>query len=539
MRSLVTHPKHLEPDRRMPSISSKKSKKDKKRRLSSSKENIVKEERTKKVKFESSNSAPAKCLSFPSKYTTELKVNVEDPDSAKNPVVVSFPAGLPSSMTISSNDQEHDDSSPPVFTWTKARQSAKKGRILHGSDHACTYSAMNAGRGSDGRLTKFYVAIYHKPTNTIKFIPSSEQGTVFSINQKVTSYHDSKSMDFRNLSVSERRRMVFESFGSSKKKKVLRSQDANVVEMKSVVGAGDGMMKALGSQIESGTVSESNKQVMEELKKGSDEKVRTCNKYMTVEQQKFIVHIEFTNNFNNGSTCYYVIQPITAVDKAFAEARRAFLPPFDANATRPYRVYDSQDVAGEEAWGQISRIVDACIHKENWKESLQKWPWPDSSAKLLDLVKDPQKKGAKYQIKTICLVNYLVKFHNRASKKFMDGTSEDMVKYLGLPKSVSDRFLELFCVASHDRGRAGYSTTKNLKDRRVVYTLVMYLLAHGKEMKVGSIEKLCLDMSMETKEAINLYREAGCKCVKGKTGMVSVSLAVPLVFPNPKRGKKT
>ena len=236
---------------------------------------------------------------------------------------------------------------------------------------------------------------------------------------------------------------------------------------------------------------------------------------------------------------YYVIQPITAVDKAFAEARRAFLPPFDANATRPYRVYDSQDVAGEEAWGQISRIVDACIHKDNWKESLQKWPWPDSSAKLLDLVKDPQKKGAKYQIKTICLVNHLVKFHNRASKKFMDGTSEDMVKYLGLPKSVSDRFLELFCVASHDRGRAGYSTTKNLKDRRVVYTLVMYLLAHGKEMKVGSIEKLCLDMSMETKEAINLYREAGCKCVKGKTGTVSVSLAVPLVFPNPKRGKKT
>jgi len=464
---------------------------------------LSKKSAPKKVKFESSNSAPAKCLSFPSKYTTELKVNVEDPDSAKNPVVVSFPAGLPSSMTISSNDQEHDDSSPPVFTWTKARQSAKKGRILHGSDHACTYSAMNAGRGSDGRLTKFYVAIYHKPTNTIKFIPSSEQGTVFSINQKVTSYHDSKSMDFRNLSVSERRRMVFESFGSSKKKKVLRSQDANVVEMKSVVGAGDGMMKALGSQIESGTVSESNKQVMEELKKGSDEK------------------------------------PITAVDKAFAEARRAFLPPFDANATRPYRVYDSQDVAGEEAWGQISRIVDACIHKENWKESLQKWPWPDSSAKLLDLVKDPQKKGAKYQIKTICLVNYLVKFHNRASKKFMDGTSEDMVKYLGLPKSVSDRFLELFCVASHDRGRAGYSTTKNLKDRRVVYTLVMYLLAHGKEMKVGSIEKLCLDMSMETKEAINLYREAGCKCVKGKTGMVSVSLAVPLVFPNPKRGKKT
>jgi hypothetical protein len=132
---------------------------------------------------------------------------------------------------------------------------------------------MNDGRGHDGRLTKQFIAIYHKPTHTLKFIPSSEKGTVFSMNQNVTSYHDSKSFDFRNLSMNERRRMVFESFGSQKKKKVMRSQDANVVEMKSVVGAGEGMMKALGSQMEGGAVSESNKRVMEDLRKGSSEKV--------------------------------------------------------------------------------------------------------------------------------------------------------------------------------------------------------------------------------------------------------------------------
>jgi len=67
---------------------------------------------------------------------------------------------------------------------------------------------------------------------------------------------------------------VFESFGSQKKKKVLRSQDANVVEMRSVVGAGEGMMKALGKQMEGkGIVSESNKKVMEDLRKGDDVKV--------------------------------------------------------------------------------------------------------------------------------------------------------------------------------------------------------------------------------------------------------------------------
>jgi len=60
--------------------------------------------------------------------------------------------------------------------------------------------------------------------------------------------------------------MVFEAFGSQKKKKVLRSQQANIVEMKSVVGAGEGMMKALGKQMDGNMMSESNRKVMEDLR---------------------------------------------------------------------------------------------------------------------------------------------------------------------------------------------------------------------------------------------------------------------------------
>jgi hypothetical protein len=231
-------------------------------------------------------------------------------------------------------------------------------------------------------------------------------------------------------------------------------------------------------------------------------------------------------------------QNTSALEKAYAEARRAFLPPFDETATKPYRVYDSQEVAGEEAWGQISRVVDACIHKDDWKEAIkQKGKWSESTSMLLKLVSDPNKKGAKYQIKTICLVNHLINFHNKTNKKFIAGSVDEIVKFLGVPKALGDRFLELFCVASFDRGRAGFAITKQLKDRRVIYTLVMYLLAHGKEMKAGSIDQICMDMSIETKDAMTLYREAGCNCVRGKTGMVSVSLSVPLQFPAPKRKK--
>ena len=231
---------------------------------------------------------------------------------------------------------------------------------------------------------------------------------------------------------------------------------------------------------------------------------------------------------------------MTAVERAYAEARRSFLPPFDDSAKTAFRVYDSEEVAGEEAWSRLSRIVTACVHKgDEWKEAIQgRFPWRTSTRELLDLIMDTNKKHAKYQIKTMLLVHYLVKFHNRASKKFMGGSQEELAKYLGLPSEISNRFLALFCTPTYDRGRAGFATTKTLKDRRVVYTLIMYLLAHGKEMKIGSIQNLCEDLKLEVKDAISLYRQAGCVCSKNSKGMVSVSLSVPLQFPPPKNSKK-
>jgi hypothetical protein len=229
---------------------------------------------------------------------------------------------------------------------------------------------------------------------------------------------------------------------------------------------------------------------------------------------------------------------MTAIEVSHAQARRSFLPPFDESADKPFRVYDAQEVAEEEAWSQISRTTTACLHKDDWKEALQsRSPWNTSTKKILEAI-DCNKKGAKYLIKTILLVEHLIRFHNRASKSFLDGSLEDISKYLNLPFDVANRFLTLFCVPAHDRGRAGFATSKQLKDKRVVYTLVMYLLAHGKEMKIGSVKEICDDLRLPIKDCMMLYKEAGCKCVKSKDGTVSVKLQVPLVFPGPKRGKK-
>ena len=231
---------------------------------------------------------------------------------------------------------------------------------------------------------------------------------------------------------------------------------------------------------------------------------------------------------------------MTTLDKkAYDQARRSYLPPFDEHATDPYEVYDSQEVAGEEGWDQITQVVEACLcEDDDWREAFQheRPPWLESTKALLERI-DTNKKKSKYQLKTIVLVNYLVRFHIRATEMFLEGSYEEVAEYLDLPREISDRFLFLFYTPSSDHGKAGFTTTEQLKDRRVVYTLVMYLLAHGKEMKVRSIEKLCEDMIIDTKDAMSLYREAGCICIKKH--VISVRLSVPLTFPSPKIAKKT
>ena len=225
------------------------------------------------------------------------------------------------------------------------------------------------------------------------------------------------------------------------------------------------------------------------------------------------------------------------------EARKAFLPPFDLTADAPYKVYDSQEIAGDDSWDQISRELDACLVKssddQGWKSALMdRTKWFDSTCAIMNGIHDVNKKGMKYRIKTIVFLNHLLNFHTKSSKAFMKGTVEEIAKAMKIPHDICNRFLELFSVPTQHQGSSSYTVTKQLKDKCIVHILILYLIAHGREMKVASVNKLCDDIKLEIREAITIVREAGCKCAKDKSGYVSVSLTVPLEFPLPKRGRK-
>ena len=216
-----------------------------------------------------------------------VKVKVHKAQSGDDPIVVSFPRGVPASILDAEEDaaasgrkrsvqfaggaaQETDSRAHdvPTFTWSKLKAGSNRGKSIQGSDKTCTYSASNEGRGYDGRLAKLYVAVYDKEKHTLTLQPAAERGQVFALDQSVKSYEPQvlhADATIKNMSASQRRMLLFESFGSAKKQRALKSQAANVVNIDSVISAGGTMLSAVQSQ---DGLSESNRRAMEDAAAG-------------------------------------------------------------------------------------------------------------------------------------------------------------------------------------------------------------------------------------------------------------------------------
>lgn len=173
--------------------------------------------------------------------SSSIKVKVAPSNPEYDPVVVSFPRGVPSSIA-----DKDSNATPPTFTYSKFKESSSRGRRIKGEDDHCTYSAAAAGRGHDGRLSKTYVCIFDKKKKTLKLVPSAEKGTVFALDQSVKEYSPAVANENsimggedNNISASDRVKMLVDSFGSKKKQKVMDSRAANKVNVHSVVGGGN------------------------------------------------------------------------------------------------------------------------------------------------------------------------------------------------------------------------------------------------------------------------------------------------------------
>jgi hypothetical protein len=222
---------------------------------------------------------------------------------------------------------------------------------------------------------------------------------------------------------------------------------------------------------------------------------------------------------------------------AYAEARRKFLPAFDIDAKERHLVYDARDIAGDDAWGQVSRVTDACLAQDDLLEALaSRGYWCDSVKTVLKAIK-PDSPSAKYQIKCAILLNHMIHFQRRI-RNITRGSTEEVAQSLKLPLEICTRFLKLFTTPiTDDRGEDGYASSKANRDRCLVHILILYLMAHGRSMKTGTLKPIADDAKIELVQAANLLRAAGCTVTSGKNNVMSAALTVPLTFPPPKRGR--
>ena len=126
---------------------------------------------------------------------------------------------------------------------------------------------------------------------------------------------------------------------------------------------------------------------------------------------------------------------------------------------------------------------------------------------------------------------------------------EKIAGRMRLPYDVAPHLLHLFSTQHHNiRSNAAstapnsdaatiatYSMDKPLKNKCLVHILLLYLIAHGKEMKVGSINGIAKTLHLEMNVASNLLIQAGCTVAKKVGGTVAVTLKAPLKFPPSKK----
>jgi hypothetical protein len=220
---------------------------------------------------------------------------------------------------------------------------------------------------------------------------------------------------------------------------------------------------------------------------------------------------------------------VDAVEASYVEARNSFLPPFDPTAKHPHLVYQAQSMAGDEAWDRLSRVADACMHKERIIDAVtERGEWHEVVTTILNNIA-LENPNAKHQIKTCMVLNALLSFQ-RKRRNFMRGNADQVAKDVRISSELCKRFLELYASPSED-GK-GFVSTKQEKAKCLLHILILYVMAYGRSMKVGTIKPIAEACKMEVGQAAVSLREAGFIV---KTDGTGAALNVPLTFPGPKK----
>lgn len=173
-------------------------------------------------------------------------------------------------------------------------------------------------------------------------------------------------------------------------------------------------------------------------------------------------------------------------------------------------------------------MTDACLRKNNVIGAVtERGEWHDVVKTILNSI-SLESPNAKQQIKTCILLNSLLTFQFKR-KTIMRGTAEQVARKIKISKELCQRFLELF---TSPLEKGGFGTSKEEKAKCLLFILILFIIAQGREMKVNTIKPIAEACKMELIQAAISLREAGFTVQSNGMG---AALKVPLTFPGPKK----
>mmetsp|Transcript_14657 Transcript_14657/g.21623 ORF Transcript_14657/g.21623 Transcript_14657/m.21623 type:complete len:530 (+) Transcript_14657:39-1628(+) len=498
---------------------------------------------TKKKKKKSSKSTVTEEEDL--EVTVEVVASKSSLSKNNNPIVVSFPGGFPQSVRRDDDDDVNSSNGkPPEFVWRrlhaspdnekktapdKSKKSSKhdKGRRVIGRDGICTYESVLPST-AQARNHRLCVGVFDKRRGVLQVSLAAEDGHVFALEQSVTGYkdncNDTTTTPSKFKTASDRHKALFSSFGSAKKRKVLKSQEANRVTVDTTVGG-----LSIGSFANQPQMSESNRKALQDQKS------------LQQDQQ-------------NG-------EPLDAVALAYAEARQKLLPKWNEAVDKPSLVYDAREIAGKGVWERLysqtsnpDRVIEDA--SSEGRPGVISWHSVVKSPimKTIDAANNSGNKSRTRQLLTTALLlNHMISFWNGValSSRPVRGDPKGIARDFSIANvDLTARFIGLFLTSTGAGGRYALSTQD--RDRLLIHILLMYLMANGisttskneEIMKVPTMEPLFTQLkggddggrnaiqsvNMVTL-ATNLLREAGCTIRKKGKSDIASELKLPLTFP--------
>ena len=428
-----------------------------------------------------SNLAPAIPPAAPVRITTTTTSN-------ENPILVSFPGGLPQALQGTTKSQKG-----PVFSWRKegsslhshhSKSSKSKRFRLVGKDATCVYQSeitmpsttITADSNNDDKrkdtssskstattspsksvtadatatsarhnnYSQWCVGLYDKRRQTLTLYPTAPQGQVLTLQQSVPTYQPVTTSSTQNggiiTSAMDRRRLLTQDFGSSKQKKAMQSQQDNLVNVDAVVGGSRFLQQIMPTN-----ANDDDDEVDGKPNNASGMTMSASNRRAIQEQR----------DRQAGNTDVKITDP---AEEGYDQVRRQYLPAYNKNAKEAIKVYRAKDMLedDEEAWSQIVRVVDACRKQDDVvaaltrppaqrkadedgndedeeappKKPVKEAPWNASVVAALKRLSHnsngDDQDTERYQMQCAYLLNHLMNFYLRnAHRKFIREPTEE------------------------------------------------------------------------------------------------------------------